>query len=240
MNKKSSGIKCAFPNRIPKEGLSGLPLAAYSGKVILVETAEDVELALKNIAKEKLLGFDTESRPSFSSSQHFPVSIIQLCGEHCVWIFKLKNIQDLLPKIFEIFENPQIKKVGVAVKGDISALRKLCEFKPQGFEDISEKTRKIGIVNTGLRNLAAVFLGVRISKSAQMSNWANDELSSKQISYAATDAWISRELYENVNKIFTNCLYEIYDVDTITPLIKSRASWLTKLFRIIKSIKKRA
>ena len=44
--------------------------------------------------------------------------------------------------------------------------------------------------------LTALLLGFRISKSAQTSNWDSDQLNEKQISYAATDAWVCLKIYD--------------------------------------------
>ncbi|MBR4597155.1 MAG: 3'-5' exonuclease domain-containing protein 2 [Opitutales bacterium] len=195
-------ITCMFPRRIPSDIVARLPMGAYRGEIVLVETDEDADAAVDEISKETLLGFDTESKPSFKKGHSYPVSILQIGGENKVWIFRLGRLDWSMPRVYSILENPSIKKVGVAVNGDISALKGLREFEPAGFEDISDKTRKIGIVNTGLRNLLSLFTGFRISKSAQMSNWAADELSKKQILYAATDAWASRLLYLEVEKLF--------------------------------------
>lgn len=229
-------IKCVYPCRVPRESLANLPLSAYNGKIILVSTNEEASHAVSQLLKEKVLGFDTESRPSFTRDQNYPVSIIQLCGEDCVWLFKLSCLHDSMAKIFAILEQSHIKKVGVAVNGDIAALRKLRDFQPAGFEDISEKTRKIGIVNTGLRNLAAAFLGQRISKGAQMSNWAVDKLTQKQITYAATDAWISRELYLIVSKIYAEHRYELdSETDCIDCSQQQMPNIIVRLFRFLRN-----
>lgn len=202
-------LKCVFPRRIDSDLILALPLAAYTSKTVLVENDESASEAVCEILKETLLGFDTESKPSFKKGQDFPVSILQLGAAECVWVFKLESLSASYSKIFSILENPKIKKVGVAVKGDINALQRLYKFTPAGFEDISEKTRSIGIINTGLRNLSGLFLGKRISKSAQMSNWAAESLSQKQIQYAATDAWISRDLHLAVSKVLRENRYEL-------------------------------
>ena len=202
MPETQTAITCMFPRRIPSEIVSRLPMGAYRGEIVLVDTDEDADAAVDEISKETLLGFDTESKPSFKKGHSYPVSILQIGGEKKVWIFRLGRLDWSMPRVFSILENPKIKKVGVAVNGDISGLKGLRDFEPAGFEDISDKTRKIGIVNTGLRNLLSLFTGFRISKSAQMSNWAADELSKKQILYAATDAWASRLLYLEVEKLF--------------------------------------
>lgn len=230
---KESVVKCVFPRRIDSELVSRLPLAAYSGPLKVVETEADADEALRQISRESVLGFDTESRPSFRRGQNYPVSILQLGGEKCVWVFRLDALRGCLAKIYAPLANPKIRKVGVAVKGDVSGLRKLRDFEPAGFEDISDKTRKIGIVNTGLRNLAAVFMGMRISKSAQMSNWAAEKLTEKQITYAATDAWISRELYLAVNRIYSRGLYDIEPEPE--PVLPDRRGALAKFWDALRS-----
>lgn len=197
----SMKIKCTYPERISQEFLKNLPIAKYEGKITLVDDYDKLKNAIEEISSETILGFDTEARPSFKKGQSYPISILQLCGQKKVWIFKLQDLSEQLDSIFDILENPNIKKVGVAVAGDISALKKIKEFSHANVEDISDMSKKIGIINTGLKNLSGAFLGIRISKSAQMSNWADSSLTKKQIEYAATDAWISRELYLKIKKI---------------------------------------
>lgn len=231
--RRDCAIKCMYPRRIPSELVMSLSLAAYGGKIVLVDTDELADLALSDISKEVLLGFDTESKPSFKKGQSFPVSILQLGGSDCVWVFKLAGLSKSYEKIFAVLENPNIKKVGVAVKGDVNALRKLHEFTPAGFEDISEKTRSIGIVNTGLKNLAGLFLGRRISKSVQMSNWAAETLTQKQIMYAATDAWISRDLHIEVSKVLRAGRY------ALEPEEKPAAKPKGFIFRVFESLRGR-
>lgn len=215
------GIKCVFPRKIESDFIVNLPLAAYTSKTVLVESDEVAETAVCDILKETLLGFDTESKPTFKKGHSNPVSILQLGGVDCVWVFRMALLEKSYPKIYSILENGNIKKVGVAVKGDISALNRLYPFSPAGFEDISDKTRALGIVNTGLRNLAGLFLGKRISKSAQMSNWAADSLTQKQISYAATDAWISRDLHLAVAKVLREKRYGLEPEIEPKPLKKN-------------------
>ena len=74
------------------------------------------------------------------------------------------------------------------------------DFEPSGFVEITDITRKLGYKNRGLRALAGLLLQGRISKAAQVSNWEREELTEKQILYAATDAWICREIYLRLQK----------------------------------------
>jgi ribonuclease D len=143
---------------------------------------------------ETLLGFDTESRPSFRRGDNHPVALLQLAGAERVYLFQLQLLDNLDP-ILALLADPAIRKAGVAIRDDIRKLQELGGFAPGNFVEISDLSRQLEITNTGLRNLCAIFLGIRVSKGAQVTNWARPDLTSAQTSYAATDAWVSRLLY---------------------------------------------
>ena len=196
-----SPFKCEYPRKISKEIIRELPIVKYAGTPSIIDNADAALSAIGEIMSEKLLGFDTETRPNFGgNSRHHTVSILQLAGSQKVWIFKLHLLLDILPEIYKIFEAENIKKVGVAVHGDIVSLKEHLDFTPRGFIDIADYTQLVGVVNTGLRNLTALFFGERLSKAAQLSNWENNPLEPRQVEYAATDAWISRRLFIEVLK----------------------------------------
>lgn len=180
--------------RIDKDFISALPLLQYQGKIVLVDNAKAAKKAVKELSREKILGFDTETRPCFHKGDGYLVSLVQLCGKKCAYLFRLDYCGGV-PVLFPLFENPKILKVGVAVKDDVLHLKARAPFDDAGFVDASKYTREAHIENTGLRALTAHFLGGRISKAAQVSNWAAVKLSPQQIVYAATDAWTSRELF---------------------------------------------
>ena len=122
----------------------------------VVETDEVLDAALVEISKEKILGFDTETRPNFTKGKNYPVSILQFGGEKKVWIIRLESLKERLADIYKILENPSIKKAGIAVQGDIKSLRARCHFNPAGFVDVSDYTSNLGVINTGMRNLTAL------------------------------------------------------------------------------------
>lgn len=179
---------------ISKEAINALPLMQWTGAIKVLNTEEEFTAATQQLAEASILGFDTETRPSFKKGEYYPTSLLQLASEGCVYLFRLKtatNLQALVP----LFESEQIIKTGVAINDDLKALQKLCPFNPKGFVEITQLTAQLAYSSKGLRALAALLLGGRISKAAQVSNWARRELAPKQIQYAATDAWISRQLY---------------------------------------------
>ncbi len=183
--------------RISKEAINLLPLASWQGPTHLVRTVEDVNGAVSRLSLTTVLGFDTETRPAFRKGQKFPPSLLQLASDDEVFLFQLKRTG--LPECLRaLLSDPAIVKVGVAPDFDLLSLQDLHSFHPMGFVDLARIARRKGIKNQGLRGLAAVVCGIRISKSARTTNWANNELTAQQIQYAATDAWIGREIYRSL------------------------------------------
>lgn len=181
-------------NKITKEAINELPLVAYEGPVELVTTDAQLAAAVEELANESVLGFDTETRPSFQKGQSYPVAVLQLASAEKVYVFQLLKLENLHPLV-RILANPRMIKAGVAIQDDIKKLLHAIPFKPAGFVEIATLTTQAGILNTGLRSLAGLLLNCRISKSSQVTNWAKPNLSAPQIQYAATDAWVSRNLY---------------------------------------------
>lgn len=196
-------LPASFPKSITKELINSLPLCRYDGPIHLVSGPDDLPMALRELEQETILGFDTETRPSFQRGDNYPVALLQLCGSRGVWLFQLGWLPQPGP-LFEVLANPSILKVGVAIHDDIKKLRDLSDFAPAGFVEVSQLSSKAGIVNTGLRALAAMFLGCRISKAAQVTNWSRRILTEQQLNYAATDAWVSREVYLRLRELGLN------------------------------------
>lgn len=180
---------------ISKEELNSLPLWAYSGKINLIRDLRSARQAVNDLLYAPLLGFDTETRPSFRKGEHYDPSLVQIANYDEVFLFQLPligGIEALIP----LFESPLVLKACVGVHEDIRRLKAIQLFDAQGFVDIAEVTRKIGIEDGSLRKLAGILLGFRVSKREQTSNWGRLELSESQLRYGATDAWVSRMLYE--------------------------------------------
>lgn len=187
------------PKGIAKDMINKLPLYRYEGPVEVISSPNDVAHAVKALTKEDLLGFDTESQPSFKRGvTHLP-SLIQLAAKDTVFIFQLHSIGGM--SVFApLFENAKIIKAGVGINDDLMRLKKMESFNEAGFMEISRITDRLVISNKGLRGLAGYLLGVRISKNMQLSNWGQKELTRAQVVYAATDAWISREIYMKLSQ----------------------------------------
>jgi hypothetical protein len=184
----------AARSRLGRDEVNALPLFRFGGGIRPVRTDTDRDYALARLEKAAVLGFDTETRPSFLRGVSYLPSLVQLALEDEVFLFHFKW-RPPESALLSLFENPAVIKTGVAVHDDMRFLGAVRPFRPASVVDLGEVARLNGIENRGLRGLAALFLGLRISKTEHCSNWGHGDLSPRQISYAATDAWISRALY---------------------------------------------
>lgn len=185
---------------ITKAEINELPMGRYEGPVHLIRTQDEAEEAANLLKKEKLLGFDTETRPAFRRGESYHPSLLQLASANEVFLFQIKQT-GLPAALLNVLTDKHIVKSGVSLRDDLKELRHLADFKPGGFIELADCAKKAGIKNLGLRSMGALLLGFRISKKEQVSNWARSELSASQITYAATDAWIGRELYLHLDRL---------------------------------------
>jgi ribonuclease D len=182
---------------ISNEEINALPLAAFDGSVEVIEQTAQLEDAFAEIQKHAVVGFDTETKPVFVSGHYNKVSLVQIALPKKVFLIRLKPV-GLAPQIIHFFENKRIVKAGVALRDDIKALQKLKHFEPDGFFELAELAKKAGLQVESVKKLTALLLGFRISKSAQTSNWEAPVFNEKQISYAATDAWVCLNIYNKL------------------------------------------
>ncbi|MEZ5106702.1 MAG: 3'-5' exonuclease [Draconibacterium sp.] len=185
-----------FKESITREELIDLPLKWFEGKIIVVDSYQKVSEAIRILSKENIIGFDTETKPSFKKGVINTVALLQLSTREHAFLFRLNKI-GLPEEICEILANPAIAKPGVAIHDDIKGLKQLREFEPAGFVELQDHAKEMGITNFSLKKLTAITCGFRISKGQQLSNWESDVLSDAQKVYAATDAWAALEIYDN-------------------------------------------
>jgi ribonuclease D len=179
---------------ISKDEINALPRMSYDGHIHVVDSDDKMHEAARALGEEKVLGFDTETRPAFKVGEAYPPALVQLAGSGSVYIFQLRHITSYGP-LARILADKHLLKAGVAVRDDIIKLGTLFAFKPAGFVELADMSARLGIKNAGLRGLAALLFGSRISKRAKISRWDAPKLTHEQIVYAATDAWICREIY---------------------------------------------
>lgn len=188
-----------FAHSITQEEIERLELKAFPGRICVVERdGQEFRDAVNYLENRKIIGFDTESRPCFSADQpHYGVSLLQLSGSDKAFLFRIKTL-GMRKELCAILSNPNIIKVGAAVRDDIRGLQKYARFTANGFVDLQKMVEKYGIADKSVKKMTAIVLGFRISKTQQLSNWEAENLSDAQQLYAATDAWVCREMYKKL------------------------------------------
>lgn len=186
-----------FLNSITKEELEKQPLGAFNGRIVVVNTEELCRRAADFLLTQKVLGFDTETKPSFKKGQINKVALLQLSTPECAFLFRLNQI-GLPNSIISVLSDTHILKIGAAISDDVKHLQKLKDFNARGFIELQNIVKEYGIQDASLKKLSAIILGFRISKSQRLSNWEADILTLPQQSYAATDAWVSVLMYHKL------------------------------------------
>lgn len=182
---------------IPPEDYNQYPTKSFEGTIIVVEKLQDVDKAVSFLSTQPILGFDTETRPSFTKNHTNSVALLQLGNEEFTYLFRINKI-GLPDALKNILTNEQIIKVGVAVRDDIKGLQKISPFDAKNFIDLQTIAKQLQLDAMGLRRLTPLALGFRISKKMQLSNWENIWLTKAQRQYAATDAWVSLKIYQKL------------------------------------------
>lgn len=185
----------AFIESISNEDVTALPAVQYEGEIVVVDTPQTLSEACDHLAQQSIIGFDTETRPSFTAGVVNKVALLQLYGGGKCFLIRLNKVQ-MSKSLTDILHNPNILKIGAAVKNDISGLNKLRHFTAGGFVDLQDIVEKYNIKDKSLRKISGIVLGKKVSKAQRLSNWEAKLLTPQQQIYAATDAWVCVEIYK--------------------------------------------
>jgi len=186
---------------IDAEEIEKIEAGGFTGEIVVVDSeGAAFDEAVRWLRRQKVIGFDTESRPSFSPDQpHYGTSLLQLSGHSRAFLFRVKKL-GMPYKLRNLLATPKIVKVGAAVADDIRGLQRLEGFDARSFVDLQKIGWEYGIRDKSVKKMTAIILGIRISKTQQLSNWEAETLSEAQQKYAATDAWVCREMYLRLMK----------------------------------------
>ena len=189
----------SFPPHIDKATIQELPITHFEGEVIIVDHPTHVAPAIEYLSQHTILGVDTEARPSFKRGVHYPTALVQVATLERCYLFRLTHV-GMPQELADIFANPNICKVGLAFKDDLTGLKRRRSFKPTNCIDLQTIVCKYGIMELGLQKIFAIIFGKKISKSQQLTNWENSYLTPEQARYASTDAWATLKIYLELQK----------------------------------------
>ena len=190
----------AFQSTIDNDTVASLPAARFAGRIVIVDKNEQIEEACNDLKRYDVIGFDTETRPSFRAGVSYKVGLLQLSTPDTCYLFRLSHIR-LDNRILKILGSRQILKIGADVTGDIRALHALRNFHADGFVDLQVEASRWGIEEKSLRKLSAIVLNMRVSKAQRLSNWEAEILTPQQQEYAATDAWVCIEIMKELQRV---------------------------------------
>ena len=183
-----------FANRITKEEVNALPVVGFEGEVVVIDRPEQVAEAVSYLKGQKVIGVDTEARPSFTRGVHYPTALVQIASRERCYLFRLTHV-GMPEELCSIFADPKICKVGLAFRDDLNGLRRRRQFVPRNCVDLQSLVGRWGIQDLGLQKIFAICFGKKISKAQQLTNWENSHLTPEQARYASTDAWATLEIY---------------------------------------------
>ena len=189
----------AFVANISNDEVAALEAVQFDGQIEVVESAAALDAACDYLAGEQILGFDTETRPSFTSGVTNKVALLQLFGGEKCFLVRLNRVA-MSRKLIALLQNPSILKIGAAVQNDIVSLNALRHFKARGFVDLQSIVGDYGIEDKSLRKISGIVLGKKVSKAQRLSNWEAKILTPQQMMYAATDAWVCVEIYKRLKQ----------------------------------------
>lgn len=207
-------------SKFDKKKIPTLSRVIFPGRIIVVLNEREADKAVDYLLNAELLGFDTETKPSFRKGHQNTVALLQVSTNDTCFLFRLHRT-GLCPSIKKLLETTKVRKIGLSWHDDILSLKKCGEFQAKGFIDLQDHMKELGIEDTGLAKLYANIFGQRISKREQLSNWEADVLSEKQKAYAATDAWACVMLYKEYLRLKETNDYELVVVPEENPIMNN-------------------
>lgn len=187
----------SFEPTIGNEVIDLLPRKGFSGRIVVVDNELAMSEMVQVLRSERLLGYDTETRPAFKKGVSYPMALLQLSTQNIAFLVRLQMVT-MSGELIDVLQSPDIIKVGAAIRDDIKGMQKLKRFKPQGFVDLQQVVEQWGILDKSVKKMAGIVLGIKVSKAQRLSNWEAVTLTPAQMDYAAMDAWVCREIYSKL------------------------------------------
>ena len=167
-------------------------------RIVVVSTRQQAEQAFLVLGDCAVLGFDTESKPTFTRDQ---VSqgphVVQFSTLHQAYVFQLHDA-GCCETVSTLLVAEHITKVGFGLASDHVQIMRTLGVRPNNVLDLNSVFRAKGYTKElGVRGAVAVMFKRRFLKSrkATTSNWANRQLSESQIVYSANDAWAAIQVF---------------------------------------------
>lgn len=180
---------------IDKATINELPIESFVGNIHVIECVEEARKAVELLRQHKVLGIDTETRPSFRKGKTYKVSLVQISTYTDCYLFRINKI-GLIDELRNLLTDSDLLKIGISLRDDFSVLHRVDSFEPRNFLDLQSIVGKYGIDDMSLQKIYAIIFGKKISKSQRLTNWEAEKLTVPQQYYAALDAWACLHIYD--------------------------------------------
>jgi ribonuclease D len=165
---------------------------------VLPAGADDVEAAHATLAAQSHVGFDTESKPTFTRGERSEgPHVLQFATLEHAYIFQL-HVPQAAAAVAALLESSRLTKVGFGLDGDRTQIRARLQIEPMALLDLDTVFRDLGYrKSVGLKAAVAIVFNRRFSKSKRIgtSNWSHRQLDERQLLYAANDAYAAMRVY---------------------------------------------
>ena len=177
-----------------------MPKVLFPGRIFVIYTESDAEKAVAYLKDQRIVGVDTETRPSFKRGTTHKVALLQISTQDTCFLFRLNRIG--MPDSLQEFLMSDTLKIGLSLKDDFNSLRKRQDMHPDrgNWIELQEYVGKFGIEDRSLQKIYAILFKEKISKSQRLSNWEAETLTEPQKLYAATDAWACLNIYNRLQE----------------------------------------
>ena len=184
---------------IEKTDIQRMPQVMFPGDIHVIDSIYHVKEAVRVLSNSPLVGFDTETRPSFRKGVVHKTALIQISTLDECFLFRSCKIgmPDVLAQYLASAEH---KKVGLSLHDDFKIMRKLSNMEPAGFIDLQDVVGDYCITDISLQKIYAILFGGKIAKGQQLTNWEAPELSAAQQNYGAVDAWACLKIYNYLSQ----------------------------------------
>lgn len=186
-----------FNISIPKPLISEFETEVFPGEITVIDNIDDLDRALQILTDSGLVGFDTETKPTFRKGRGNPVALMQISTDNACFLIRLNKI-GFPESLRKFLEDGSVTKIGLSLKDDFFVMHRTAPFVPRGFIDLQPFVRNYHILDCSLQRIYAIVFGKRISKGQRLSNWEAPKLTAAQQSYAAIDAWACLKLYNHL------------------------------------------
>ncbi len=180
---------------IDKAAIQSMPQVMFPGDIYVIDSIFHVKEAMRVLMNYPMVGFDTETRPSFRKGVVHKTALMQLSTPHECFLFRTCKIgvpQDLA----QYLANASYLKVGLSLHDDFKIMSKFdnCN-EPSGFLDLQDIVGDYCITDISLQKIYAILFGEKIAKGQQLTNWEAPTLTPAQQNYGAVDAWACLKIY---------------------------------------------